>query len=145
MLVRFPAVLLCAILTYGCTDNPSPLRLTATVTPNPLAAPAAPGDDVFYDVELRNAGRGTILIERGNVQLLDASGARVGESRPVFSRSAGCSVCSGDVTIPAGRSERWSRNRAHYVGGGTPVRLVHTIFYSDDLGPGSTTVEVPVR
>ena len=145
MLVRLAAALFSVVLVCGCTDNPSPLRLTATVTPNPLAAPVTAGDDVFYDVELRNTGRATILIERGSVMLLDASGLRVGESRPVFSRSAGCSVCSGDVTIPAGRSERWSRNRAHFVGGGAPVRLVYTIFYSDDLGPGSTTVEVPIR
>jgi hypothetical protein len=47
--------------------------------------------------------------------------------------------------MAAGTSSRWSGKRVKYVGGGAPVRFVYTIFYSDDLGPGSTTVEVPVR
>ena len=144
MFVRLVALALCALLLCSCADNPSPLRLTATVSPNPLPAPDAQGI-VFWDLELRASGSGTVLVERGNVLLFNASGARVGESRPVYSRSAGCTVCSTDVTIASGRSERLSGNRAFYVGGGAPVRLVYTVYYSDDLGSGSTTVEVPVR
>jgi len=29
--------------------------------------------------------------------------------------------------------------------GGTPVRFIYTLSFVDDLGPGSTSVEVPVR
>jgi hypothetical protein len=53
-------------------------------------------------------------------------------------------VCSTDITIASGRSEQQIGNRAYYVGGGAPVRLVYTVYYSDDLGAGSSTVEVPV-
>jgi hypothetical protein len=151
MLVRLFAGLLGGVLLCSCTDSPvaataptTPLRLGVTVTPNPLAAPAEPGD-VVWDVQLRASGSGTILIQRGVVLLLDAAGVRVGETQQFWSRSAGCSVCSTDVTIAAGASARWSGNRVRYVGGGTPVKFVYTIFYADDLGPGSITVEVPVR
>jgi hypothetical protein len=111
MIPRLAASLLFAVLACSCADNPSPLRLVVTVSPNPISAPAGPGD-VFYDLELRASGSGTVRVERGDVQLLDAAGAKVGHSRPFFSRSAGCSVCSTDVSIAAGRSEMESQLRA---------------------------------
>jgi hypothetical protein len=144
MRVRPAAALLGAVLLCGCADNnPSPLRLTATISPSPLQPPDAQGQ-VFWDLELRASGKGTVLVESAQVLLLNASGVRVGENRPLYSRSAGCSVCSTDVRLAPGRSERIIGNRSFYVGGGAPVRLVYTVYYSDDLGPGSATVEVPV-
>ena len=140
---RTATALLGAVLLYGCADNPSPLRLTATLSPNPLRPPDAEGW-VFWDLELRASGSGTVLVEQATVLLFNAAGVRVGENRPFYSRSAGCTVCTTDVTIEPGRSQRFSGNRSFYVGGGVPVRLVYTVFYTDDLGKSSTTVEVPV-
>jgi hypothetical protein len=143
MRVRPATALLGAVLLCACADNPSPLRLTATLSPSPLPPPDAQGQ-VVWDLELRASGSGTVLVERAQVLLFNASGVRVGENRPLYSRSAGCNVCSTDVRIAPGRSERMSGNRSFYIGGGAPVRLVYTVYYSDELGPGSTTVEVPV-
>ena len=140
---RTATALLGAVLLCGCADNPSPLRLAAAISPNPLPAPDAQGI-VFWDLELRASGSGTVLLQRASVLLFNASGVRVGESTPLYSRSAGCNLCSTDITIPPGRSERQIGNRSYYIGGGAPVRLVYTVYYSDDLGQGSTTVEVPV-
>lgn len=141
------AVIPGAGLFSGCggspSTDPSALRLQAVVSPNPLLPPD-PDGNVVWNVDLRASGSGTVLLERTNVLLVDASGARVGEVQGFFSRSAGCSVCSTDVTIPAGGAQRFSNNRVKAVNAGTPVRLVYTAFYSDDLGPGSTSVEVPV-
>jgi hypothetical protein len=148
LLVRLGAALLCSVLC-SCSDDPvataaSPLRLTATVSPNPLSAPSVAGD-VFYDLELRASGSGSILLDRGDVQLLAASGAKVGHTQEFWMPSANCTVCTAEVRIAAGKSERWSRKRVHYVGGEAPVRLVYTLSWLDDRGPGTTIVEVPVR
>jgi hypothetical protein len=149
MFVRLAAPLIVAVLACTCSDNQvvptaTPLRLDVTVSPNPLTAPAGPGD-IVWDVVLRASGSGTFLIERGSVQLFDASGAIVGETQEYWSRSAGCSTCTTDITIPAGGSARFSGKRVRYIGGGVPVRFIYTVFYSDRVGPGQTGVEVPVR
>jgi hypothetical protein len=149
MIPRLAASLLLAVLACNCGDDPAvatttPLRLDITVSPNPLAAPAGPGD-ILWDVVLRASGRGTFLIERGEVLLLDASGAVVGQKQEFWSRSAGCSVCSSDFTILGGRSAQFSGKTVRYIGGGVPTRFIYTIFYSDSFGPGQTGVEVPVR
>jgi hypothetical protein len=144
MRTRTATALLAAVLLCGCAaDNPSPLRLAATLSPNPLRPPDAEGW-VFWDLELRASGSGTVLVEQATVLLFNAAGVRVGENRPFYSRSAGCTVCTTDVTIEPGRSTRFSGNRSFYVGGGAPVRLVYTVSYTDDLGKGSATAEVPV-
>jgi hypothetical protein len=46
--------------------------------------------------------------------------------------------------VKAGRTTRCG-NQVRYAGDPPPVRFVYTISYEDDLGPGTTTVEVPVR
>jgi hypothetical protein len=46
--------------------------------------------------------------------------------------------------VKAGRTTRCG-NQVRYAGDAPPVRFVYTISYEDDLGPGTTTVEVPVR
>ena len=149
MFVRLAAPLLLAVLACSCGDDPAvatttPLRLEVTVSPNPLPAPAGPGN-IFWDVVLRASGRGTFLIERADVLLLDASGAVVGQKQEFWSRSAGCSVCTTDFTIEGGRAAQFSGKSVRYVGGGVPVRFTYTVFYSDSVGPGQTGVEVPVR
>lgn len=140
-------VFLGAVFVSGCggtpSTDPSPLRLGVSVTPNPLPRPDAAGN-IFWNLDLRASGSGTVLLERASVQLFDASGARVGDTQTYYSRSAGCSVCPTDFTIPSGVSHRFNNDRVKSVGASTPVRFVFTAFYSDDLGPGSTTVEVPV-
>lgn len=141
-------MVLAGLLLVGCEDNPvsaTPQRLMVTVTPNPLAAPSEAGTDVLWDLRLSASGSGSILVERGDAQLLEASGAKVGQTLELWSRSTGCTVCSTDVRIADGRSESHIGRRVRYVGGGAPVRFVYTLSYVDDLGPGSTTVEVPVR
>jgi hypothetical protein len=144
---RALAVLLGAVLLCGCGGNPSTdpsaLRLGVSVSPNPLSPPDAEGN-IVWNLDLRASGSGTVLVERASVQLFDASGARVGAKQVFYSRSAGCSVCPADFTIPSGVSHRFNNDRVKSVRASTPVRFVFTAFYSDDLGSGSTTVEVPV-
>jgi hypothetical protein len=148
MRTRALVILVGAVLFSGCGSNPSsdpsPLRLGASVSPNPLSRPDAEGN-VFWTLDLRASGSGTVLVERADVLLLDAAGARVGETKVFYSRSAGCSVCTTDLTLASGVSRRFNNDRVKLArGGGTPVRFVYTVFYSDDLGSGSITVEVPV-
>lgn len=144
---RVFVVLLGAVFFSSCGGNPStdpsPLRLGVSVSPNPLPQPDAAGN-IFWNLDLRASGSGTVLLERASVQLFDASGARVGDTQMFYSRSAGCSVCPSDFTIPSGVSHRFNNDRVKSIGAGAPVRFVFTAFYSDDLGAGSTTVEVPV-
>ena len=144
MLLRCTAVAVSVLFFCGCGDGPSPLSLNVTVSPNPLPAPNAAGD-IFWDVEFRNSGREALLLERAEARLVDASGARVGESNQFYSRSAGCSVCTTDFTIASGISHRFSGNRAHHATGRAPATFVLTVYYSGDSGPNSTTVEVPVQ
>jgi hypothetical protein len=147
MSVRLAAALVSGIFLFSCTDNqtaPTPLRLTGTISPNPLSAPATAGD-VFWDVELRASGSGSVLLDRGDVQLLAASGAKVGHTQELWIPSANCTTCTKEWRIAAGTSQRWSAKRILYVGGEAPARMIYTLSYIDDLGPGSLTLEVPVR
>ena len=143
MLLRATVVLLSGILLSTCSSSPTPLRLTGTVSPNPLPAPAAAGD-VFWDVELIAFGSGSVLLDRGDVQLLAASGATVGHTQELWSPT-NCTVCTREVRIAPGTPQRWSGKRIHFVGGEAPVRFVYTLSYVDDLGPGTLTIDVPVR
>ena len=148
MRIRIASLYLGLAFLPACGDNPTratPQRLTVTVTPNPLAAPSAPGTEMLWNSQLSATGTGSILLERSYAQLLDASGTRVGQSMQLWSRSAGCTSCSTDVRIADGQSESYMGQRIRYVGGGTPVRFVYTLSFVDDLGPGSTSVEVAVR
>jgi hypothetical protein len=145
MTPRIAAALLGAVLLTACSNPmaaaPTPVRLAATITPNPMTAPEA-GGDIVWNLELRAAGSGSVLIQRATVRLLDAAGAVVGETNEFWS---GCSVCSGEVRMNAGSSATYSGRRARYLGGGRPTRFIYTLTFVDDLGPGSTTAEVPVR
>jgi len=143
-MLRLAGALLSVSLLCGCGDNSvtaTPLRLTAAITPNPLSAPSGPGD-ISWDLQLSASGSGSILILRADAQLLDSLGLTVGQKQEFWSR---CSVCTTDLRIEAGRTTRFSGNHIRHVGGAAPVRFVYTISYEDDLGPGTTTVEVPIR
>jgi hypothetical protein len=143
MSLRATLALLSSILLSTCANNPTPVRLTGTVSPNPLPVPAAAGD-VSWDLELLAYGSGSVLLERGDVQLLAASGAKVGQTLEYWSPT-NCSVCTREVRIAPGTPQRWSGKRIHYIGGEAPVRFVYTLSYVDDLGPGTLSIEVPVR
>jgi hypothetical protein len=144
-MLRLAGAFLSVSVLCGCGDDSmaitTPLRLTATVTPNPLPAPSGPGD-VVWDLQLSASGSGSILILRGDAQLLDAVGRTVGQKQEFWSR---CSVCTTDLHVEPGRTTRFSGNQIRYAGGAPPVRFVYTISYEDDIGPGTTTVEVPIR
>jgi hypothetical protein len=147
MNVRLASALMSALLVCGCGDSPTaatPQRLTAVITPSPLTAPDAPGE-ILYDLRLSASGSGSVLLLRSDTLLLTESGAKVGETRRIWGPSAGCNVCTTDVRIQPGRAELWSGQRVTFVGGPKPTRFVYTIEYQDDIGPASTSVEVPIR
>jgi hypothetical protein len=139
------------VLLCGCSDSASPTaptseRLSAQISPNPLSAPTAPGDDVLWDVVLRANSSGSVVLDLGDAQLLSATGAKVGHTRELWIPTANCPTCTPEVRIAAGTSQRWSGKRVRYVGGEAPVKLVYTLTYlNDGGGTGSITVEVPVH
>jgi hypothetical protein len=122
-----------------------PARLTATVTPNPMRAPGAPGTRLSWNLEVRAAGSGSALLGRGYARLVDSAGRVVGSTVEIWSRSAGCTSCSTDVRIEDGGSRTFTDKEIVYAGGDTPVRFVYTLSFVDNLGDGSITVEVPVH
>ena len=151
MTMRLCMALLSGVLLCACgndpTVNPSAtqLRLDGTISPSPLTAPTTAGD-VFYNVELRASSRGSILLDQGDIRLLSATGLKVGQTLEIWTASPNCPTCTPEVRIPAGTSQRWTGKHALYVGGEAPTRLVYTLtYFSDDQGPGSLTLEVPIR
>jgi hypothetical protein len=148
MQTRIAAVLMAGAVFYGCDGNPASAtaaRLTATITPDPMRSPAGPGSSLSWNLELRAAGSGSVLLERGYARLVDASGRVVGSDIELWSRSAGCASCATDLRIEDGGSKAFRDKRIVYVGGEAPVRFIYTVSFVDDLGSGSTTVEAPVH
>jgi hypothetical protein len=142
------AIVLSGALISGCHGDPvftAPLRLTATITPNPLRAPTRPGAGILWDLELKAEGSGSVLLERGYARLVDAAGRVVGSTLENLSRSAGCTTCDSDLRIEDGASMTFNDKQIVYVGGAPPARLIYTVSFSDRLGKGSTTVEVPLH
>ena len=150
---RYLVAVSSAALIAGCSESGTtaptpaapPARLSLTVTPNPVTAPAADGE-VTWTLAMRAGNNGNVLIDRGDATLLDAAGNVVGSLQSFWSHSTGCSACSTDITIPAGgESSWWQHTRSVGATGGRPVRFTFTLQFIDDLGPGTATVEVPVR
>ena len=152
-LTRLAVAISAAGVLAGCSGDNLPAaptattgpRLTAVVAPNPMTAPA-PGGEITWNLELRGGtSSGTALLDRGEVRLFDASGAVVGQTTEFWSRSTGCSMCSDDIKVLAKTSQTFNGHRIKYIGGGVPVRFTYTLAFSDDQGPGSIAVEVPIR
>ena len=95
-LLRCALAISCAALLAACSDNhaaaPTPARLSATVTPNPMAAPTEGGSDLLFNLELRAGRSGTVSLQEGDAQLLDASGALVGRTKNFWSQESGCAI-----------------------------------------------------
>jgi hypothetical protein len=135
-----------AIVLGGIGQEPAATpRLTATITPNPMRAPGAPGARLSWTLEVRATGSGSVLLGRGYARLMDAAGRVVGSTVEIWSRSAGCTSCNTDVWIEDGSSRTFTDKQIVYVGGEAPVRFLYTLSFVDDLGDGSMTVEVPVH
>jgi len=148
-LLRCALAISCAALLAACSDNhaaaPTPARLSATVTPNPMAAPTEGGSDLLFNLELRAGRSGTVSLQEGDAQLLDASGALVGRTKNFWSQESGCAICPPQVRLDAGSSATYSGHRVRYIGGGKPARFIYALSFVDDYGSGSVTIEVPVR
>ncbi len=145
---RIAAVLVTGAIFYGCDGNPTaaaPARLTITVTPSPMRSPAGPGSTLLWNLELRAAGSGSVLLQRGYARLVDSAGRIVGSNVELWSRSAGCTSCKTDIRIEDGTSRTFDDKPLVFVGGDPPAKFVYTISFVDDLGDGSTTIEVPVH
>lgn len=151
-LPRLVVAIAAATVLAGCGDHlpaapttSTAPRLTAVVAPNPMTAPAL-GAELLWNLELRGGtSSGTALLDRGEVRLFDATGAVVGQTTEFWSRSTGCSQCTDDINVLAKTAQTFNGHRVKYVSGGTPVRFTYTLAFSDDQGPGSVTVDVPVR
>jgi hypothetical protein len=142
------AVVLVLGVLYGCEGNPTmaaPARLTATITPNPMRSPGGPASTLLWNLELRADGSGSILLHRGYARLVDAAGRIVGSNVELWSRAAGCESCKSDIRISDGASRTFDDKPIVYVGGEPPTKFVYSLSFTDDLGDGSITVEVPVH
>jgi hypothetical protein len=145
---RIAAVLVVGAVFYGCDGTPTaaaPARLTATVTPNPMRSPAGPASTLLWSLELRAAGSGSILLQRGYARLVDSAGRVVGSNVELWSRAAGCDSCKTDVRIEDGMTRTFDDKPIVFVGGDPPAKFIYTLSFTDDLGDGSVTVEVPVH
>ena len=141
------AVVVMSAVFHDGAGNPAaaPARLTATVTPNPMRSPAGPGSTLLWNLALRAEGSGAILLHRGYARLLDSEGRIVGSNVDLWSRAAGCTSCTTDVRIEDGASRTFSDKPIVFVGGDAPARFLYTLSFTDDLGDGSVTVDVPVH
>jgi hypothetical protein len=145
---RIAAFLIVGAVLFSCHGNPTaaaPARLTATVTPNPMRSPAGPGSTLLWNLELKASGSGSILLQRGYARLVDSAGRIVGSNVELWSRAAGCESCKTDIRINDGASRTFDDKPIVYVGGDPPAKFVYTISFTDDLGDGSITIEVPVH
>lgn len=145
---RFAAVLVVGAVFYSCEGSPTaaaPARLTVTITPSPMRSPQGPGSTLLWSLELRAAGSGSVLLQRGYARLVDSAGRVVGSNVELWSRSAGCTSCKGDLRIDDGMSRTFDDKPIVFVGGDPPAKFVYTITFVDDLGDGSITIEVPVH
>lgn len=145
---RIAALLVVGAVFYGCEGNPTaaaPARLTATVTPNPMRSPAGPASTLLWNLELKASGSGSVVLQRGYARLVDAAGRIVGSNVELWSREAGCESCKSDILITDGASRTFEDKPIVYVGGEPPAKFVYTLSFTDDLGEGSITVEVPVH
>jgi len=142
------AILVAGVLFYSCDGSPTaaaPARLTVTITPNPMRSPSGPGGSVLWNLELKAAGSGSILLQRGYARFVDAAGRIVGSNVELWSRAAGCESCKTDVRIDDGTSRTFDDKPIVFVGGEPPAKFIYTMSFTDDLGDGSVTVEVPVH
>lgn len=146
---RIAAVLLTgAVLMAADGSSPTtaaPARLTAAITPNPMRSPSGPGSSLLWSLELKASGSGSILLQRGYARLVDSAGRIVGSNVELWSRAAGCESCKTDIRINDGTSRTFDDKPIVYVGGDPPAKFVYTLSFTDDLGDGSVTVEVPVH
>jgi hypothetical protein len=145
---RIAAVFLVGAVFYGCDGNPisaAPVRLTVTITPSPMRSPAGPGSTLLWSLELRAEGSGLVVLQRGYARLVDSAGRVVGSNVELWSRAAGCDSCKTDIRIDDGMTRTFDDKPIVYVGGDPPAKFVYTLSFTDDLGDGSTTVEVPVQ
>ena len=145
---RIAAVLVVGAVFYGCDGSPTaaaPVRLTATVSPNPMRSPAGPGSSLLWALELKASGSGSILLQRGYARLVDSAGRVVGSNIELWSRAAGCESCKTDVRIDDGTARTFDDKPIVFVGGESPAKFMYTLSFTDDLGDGSVTVEVPVH
>jgi len=110
-----------------------------------MMAPTEGGSDLFFNLQLRAGTNGAVSLQEGDAQLLDATGTIVGRTKQFWSQESGCAICPPQVRMEAGSSATYSGHRIRYVGGGTPVRFTYTLSFVDDLGAGSTSVEVRVQ
>ena len=145
---RIAAVLVAGAVFYACDGSPTaaaPLRLTAAIRPNPMRSPAGPGSSLLWTLELKASGSGSILLQRGYARLVDSAGRIVGSNVELWSRAAGCESCKTDVRIDDGASRIFDDKPIVFVGGDPPAKFMYTLSFTDDLGDGSVTVEVPVH
>lgn len=142
------AILLVGAVLYACDGSPTiaaPARLTASVSPNPMRSPSGPGSSLLWSLELKASGSGSVLLQRGYARLVDSTGRIVGSNIELWSRAAGCESCKSDIRINDGTSRTFDDKPIVYIGGDSPAKFVYTLSFTDDLGDGSVTVEVPVH
>jgi hypothetical protein len=110
-----------------------------------MRSPAGPASTLLWSLELKASGSGSILLQRGYARLVDSAGRIVGSNVELWSRAAGCDSCKTDIRIDDGTSRTFDDKPIVFVGGDPPVKFVYTLSFTDDLGDGSVTVEVPVH
>jgi hypothetical protein len=100
---------------------------------------------MVWNVTFRNGGAIGLRVDRSEAVVMDANGGIFAERKDFWSKSAGCSVCSGDLHMAVGAEMTFSGLTAGVLA--TPTvgaRLRLTTFYTDDSGVASSiTAEIP--
>jgi len=152
--MRFHPLLPCLVLTLaGCSSSsPSPttptqttVPLLVTITPNPMQRRAA-GEQMVWNVTFRAAVATGVRVDRSEASVLDASGTIFADRKKFWSKSAGCSVCSGDLHLAAGGEITFSGLAADVlVTPSAGARFHFTTFFTDDSGAaGSISADIPI-
>jgi hypothetical protein len=140
--------ILLAVLGTACGGStptaPTAATVVVSISPNPLAVPAA-GALLSWNLTFRETAGVGARIDRDETVVVDAAGVNAVQ-RTGFWAPGACAVCSGELRVNAGSSMMMSGITAMFVGPPRPGTFRYTVYYTDDKGNAlSTTTSVPVQ
>jgi hypothetical protein len=150
--MRLHSLLPYLVLPLAACSSSSPTRpsqtivpLVVTITPNPMQRRTA-GEQIVWNVTFRVGGTTGLRVDRSEGSVLDASGAIFADRKDFWSKSAGCSVCSGDLHLSVGSQMTFSGLAANVlVTPSAGARFQFTTFFTDDSGAASSiSTEIPI-
>jgi len=150
--MRLHSLLPYLALTLAACSSSSPtipsqttVPLLVTITPNPIQRRAA-GEQIVWNVTFRAGVATGLRVDRSEASVLDASGTVFADRKDFWSKSAGCSVCSGELHLAVGSELTFSGLAADVlVTPSAGARFHFATFFTDDSGAaGSINIDIPL-